>query len=97
MLAREQHLSQLDGLAAAAAHELGKPHATIALVTKEMTRDSAVCGPDVERHVDAFAPYVDAGYDEVYVSNMGPNYQQMLQAYGEKVLPALRSSNGSGA
>jgi two-component system sensor histidine kinase RegB len=36
VLAREQHLSQLDGLAAAAAHELGTPLATIALVSKEL-------------------------------------------------------------
>ncbi len=35
-LAREQHLSQLDGLAAAAAHELGTPLGTIALVVHEM-------------------------------------------------------------
>jgi G6PDH family F420-dependent oxidoreductase len=61
------------------------------LVTKEMTADSVVCGPDLERHVDAFAPYADAGYDEVYVANMGPHYAEMIQAYGEKVLPALRS------
>ena len=38
VLAREQHLSQLDGLAAAAAHELGTPLATIALVVKELGR-----------------------------------------------------------
>lgn len=46
VLAREQHLSQLDGLAAAAAHELGTPLATIALVAKEldhqMPQDEAV-------------------------------------------------------
>jgi len=36
VLQREQHLSTLDGLAAAAAHELGTPLATIALVSKEM-------------------------------------------------------------
>ena len=35
---REQHLSALDGLAAAAAHELGTPLATIALVAREMER-----------------------------------------------------------
>ncbi len=61
------------------------------LVTKEMTADSVVCGPDVEQHVDTFAPYVDAGYDEVYVANMGPHYRDMITMYGEKVLPALRS------
>ena len=37
VLAREQHLSQLDGLAAAAAHELGTPLATIALVVRSCT------------------------------------------------------------
>jgi two-component system sensor histidine kinase RegB len=36
VLAREQHLSQLDGLAAAAAHELGTPLSTISLVSKEL-------------------------------------------------------------
>lgn len=39
VLAREQRLSALDGLAAAAAHELGTPLGTIALVTKELQRD----------------------------------------------------------
>ncbi|MET0574366.1 MAG: ActS/PrrB/RegB family redox-sensitive histidine kinase, partial [Mesorhizobium sp.] len=41
VLQREQHLSALDGLAAAAAHELGTPLATIALVAKEMERELA--------------------------------------------------------
>jgi two-component system sensor histidine kinase RegB len=36
VLAREQHLSQLDGIAAAAAHELGTPLATIAVIAKEL-------------------------------------------------------------
>ncbi|WP_051332415.1 ActS/PrrB/RegB family redox-sensitive histidine kinase [Cucumibacter marinus] len=39
VLAREQHLSVLDGLAAAAAHELGTPLATIALAAREMQTD----------------------------------------------------------
>ena len=38
VLAREQRLSALGGLAAAAAHELGTPLATIAVVAKEMAR-----------------------------------------------------------
>ncbi|MBX2805039.1 MAG: ActS/PrrB/RegB family redox-sensitive histidine kinase [Hyphomicrobiales bacterium] len=39
VLAREQKLSALDGLAAAAAHELGTPLSTIALVATELERD----------------------------------------------------------
>ncbi|HEX2215621.1 MAG TPA: ActS/PrrB/RegB family redox-sensitive histidine kinase [Xanthobacteraceae bacterium] len=38
VLAREQHLSQLDGLAAAAAHELATPLSTISVVAKELER-----------------------------------------------------------
>jgi two-component system sensor histidine kinase RegB len=44
VLASEQHLSQLDGLAAAAAHELGTPLATVALVVTEMTRQNPPSG-----------------------------------------------------
>ena len=36
VLTREQHLTQLDGLAAAAAHELGTPLSTIFLISREL-------------------------------------------------------------
>jgi two-component system sensor histidine kinase RegB len=48
VLAREQHLSQLDGLAAAAAHELGTPLSTISVVAKEL-----------ERALEANSPHMD--------------------------------------
>ncbi len=49
VLAREQRLSALGALAAAAAHELGTPLATIAVVAKEMAREV----PDGPVHDDA--------------------------------------------
>jgi two-component system, sensor histidine kinase RegB len=45
VLAREQHLSQLDGLAAAAAHELGTPLSTISVIAKELERAIAPDAP----------------------------------------------------
>jgi two-component system, sensor histidine kinase RegB len=48
VLAREQHLSQLDGLAAAAAHELGTPLSTISVIAKEL--ENAI--PPDARHGD---------------------------------------------
>ena len=45
VLVREQHLSQLDGLAAAAAHELGTPLATIKLVVNDLQKQFAAEGP----------------------------------------------------
>ena len=39
VLAREQHLTQLDGLAAAAAHALGTPLSTISVIAKELERE----------------------------------------------------------
>jgi two-component system sensor histidine kinase RegB len=48
VLTREQHLTQLDGLAAAAAHELGTPLATIFLISRELEKtvedNSALAG-----------------------------------------------------
>src|SRR5438874_2232366 len=48
VLTREQHLSQLDGLAAAAAHELGTPLSTITVIATEL-----------ERAVKPDSPYAD--------------------------------------
>lgn len=48
VLAREQKLSALDGLAAAAAHELGTPLSTISVVAKELQRSVSAQDPIAE-------------------------------------------------
>jgi G6PDH family F420-dependent oxidoreductase len=62
------------------------------LVTRDSTSQSIVAGPDVDEHVDQLRKYADAGYDEIYVANMGPNYLAMIEAYGSQILPALDPS-----
>lgn len=65
------------------------------LVTKESTRDSIAYGDDLDRHVDAFRPFAEAGIDVVHISQMGGGEPQtsakgFFEFYGDKVLPRLR-------
>ncbi len=60
------------------------------LVTREATAESVAAGPDPKVHLEAFQPYLDAGFDEIYLANMGPEYADMIRAYGREVLPELR-------
>ena len=59
------------------------------LVTREATAESVVCGNDAQQHREAFTPYAEAGFDEVFVANMGPRWREMIEFYGEQVLPQL--------
>ncbi|MFZ5692854.1 MAG: ActS/PrrB/RegB family redox-sensitive histidine kinase [Pseudomonadota bacterium] len=48
VLAREQHITQIDGLAAAAAHALGTPLSTITLIARELEREIDPKSPHAE-------------------------------------------------
>jgi coenzyme F420-dependent glucose-6-phosphate dehydrogenase len=51
---------------------------------------TVVCGPDVKRHLDAINEYADAGYDHVYIHQVGPDQEGFLRFYEREVIPALR-------
>jgi G6PDH family F420-dependent oxidoreductase len=59
------------------------------LVTEEMVAEKVTCGNDPEEHVAAIKEYVDAGLDEVYVAQMGPDQEGMIRFYEKEVLPRL--------
>jgi len=60
------------------------------LVTVEMVAEKVTCGADVDEHVAAVQEYIDAGFDEVYVSQMGPDQEGMIRFYEREVLPKLK-------
>lgn len=51
--------------------------------------ESIVCGPDPERHRAAIEEYVDAGYDHVYVHQVGPDQEGFFDFYEREVLPGF--------
>lgn len=59
------------------------------LVGQDEIAESVVCGPDPERHADAVREFVDAGYDHVYVHQIGPRKAESIEFYAREVLPRL--------
>jgi G6PDH family F420-dependent oxidoreductase len=60
------------------------------LVTRQMLGEQVPCGPDVEAHMAALQAYADAGFDELYVNQIGPEQDAFFAAYQEHVLPRFR-------
>ncbi|MEG8184385.1 TIGR03557 family F420-dependent LLM class oxidoreductase [Nocardia terpenica] len=63
--------------------------AASSLIDKESARDHFACGPDPERHIAHLRGYLDAGVDEVYVQQIGPDLDGFFAAYEKDILPAL--------
>jgi G6PDH family F420-dependent oxidoreductase len=59
------------------------------LVTREQVKERFACGPDPERHVEALRPYLEAGLDEVYVSQIGGHQAEFLDFFDNEVKPRL--------
>jgi G6PDH family F420-dependent oxidoreductase len=59
------------------------------LVTEELATADVPCGPDIDAHVAAIQAYAEAGFDELYVNQIGPDQDQFFAAYRDKVLPRL--------
>jgi G6PDH family F420-dependent oxidoreductase len=61
------------------------------IVTAEMLAEEIPCGSEIEEHVDALRAYAKAGFDEVYVQQIGSEQDAFFDAYGEAVLPRVRN------
>lgn len=76
--------------------ELGQELATpthFEQATELVSEDDAVehipCGPDPDRHVEAIEQFADAGFDHVYLHQVGPDQEGFFRFYEEEVLPAF--------
>jgi coenzyme F420-dependent glucose-6-phosphate dehydrogenase len=60
------------------------------LISEEDVCKELTCGPDPDRHLEAIRTYADAGYDHVYVHQIGPEQEGFFRFYEREVLPALQ-------
>jgi G6PDH family F420-dependent oxidoreductase len=57
--------------------------------TPEQVAEKIPCGPDPERAAQSIRAYLEAGFDEVYVAQMGPDQHGGIQFLAKEVLPRL--------
>jgi G6PDH family F420-dependent oxidoreductase len=61
-------------------------------VTPEQVAEQLPCGPDVDEHVQKIKPFLDAGFDEIALVQIGAEHQEAFIRWAEReLLPALRS------
>jgi coenzyme F420-dependent glucose-6-phosphate dehydrogenase len=51
--------------------------------------EKVVCGPDPDRHRDQIRNFLDAGYDHVFVHQVGLDQEGFFRFYADAVLPAF--------
>ena len=56
-------------------------------VTAQMLQKEIVCGPDAQKHLEAIAKFAKAGFDHVYVHQVGPDQEGFMRFYEREILP----------
>jgi G6PDH family F420-dependent oxidoreductase len=83
-----------EGLKGQLAQELPMPahfESAAQIVTEDMVADVVACGPDPERHVKAISAYLDAGFDQVYINQIGPDQRGFFDFFARELRPRLGS------
>jgi G6PDH family F420-dependent oxidoreductase len=65
--------------------------AATAFVTPEQVAEALPCGPDVAEHVEKIKPFVEAGFTDIALVQIGSDHQEQFISWAEReLLPALR-------
>jgi coenzyme F420-dependent glucose-6-phosphate dehydrogenase len=62
----------------------------VKMVRQEDVVQAIICGPDPERHIAGVREFAEAGYDHIYIHQVGPDQEGFFRFYERDVLPKLR-------
>jgi coenzyme F420-dependent glucose-6-phosphate dehydrogenase len=65
------------------------------LATIDAVASEVACGPDPERHLEAIARFVAAGFTEIYIHQVGPDQAGFMSFYRDEILPLFTGGVGS--
>jgi G6PDH family F420-dependent oxidoreductase len=91
---RVHQLWPTEGVEGQLSQELPLPshfEAASAHVTEDDVAEKVPCGPDPERHAEVIRRYLDAGFDKVYVNQIGPEQEGFFQFYEHELRRRVES------
>ena len=59
------------------------------LLSEDELAEIVACGPDRERHIEMIGRFSEAGFDHVYIHQIGPDQQGFMDFYAGEVFPRL--------
>jgi len=59
-------------------------------LTEAQVTEELVCGPNAHLHIEKIQKYIDAGYDHVYIHQIGPDQEGFFRFYEREVLPRFQ-------
>ncbi len=62
------------------------------LVSEQQIAESIPCGPDLDAHLEKIREYEEAGFDELYVQQVGDGHERMFELYAQEILPRYDGS-----
>jgi G6PDH family F420-dependent oxidoreductase len=65
------------------------------LVSEDMVAEAVPCGPDLDLHLQAIRRYRDAGFDELYIQQIGPDQERFFETYTNEILPHFNSDTST--
>jgi hypothetical protein len=60
-----------------------------------MVAEAIPCGPELEPHLEKIREYEDAGFDELYIQQVGGGHERLFELYAEHVLPQFGAGQAS--
>lgn len=61
-------------------------------MTEEMVGEAVPCGPDLDRHLEALNEYAEAGADELFVQQIGPDQDAFFDTWAPAMVPRFNAA-----
>lgn len=65
------------------------------LINEDTVAEAVPCGPDLDLHLKAIERYEDAGFDELYIQQIGADQERFFEIYAKEILPRFNDSKSA--